>query len=285
MSILSYILHPFTFIPSTFWTWICAIYFFILIFPILICRLLKCLLKHYRFSASPESLFCYSHVKLVIPLTNYSTLVIVIRHISITWHRKKPFITFRIHGLNVHVVQYNFLKDSDVSLYLNNVKNKLLADIKQKGLGAFYSFSDESKQQQYPFERLEGMVEDIKLRFTEVKTEFEKTTLINRIYEDPQQTFGDFTSSIPVIDVKVLCDKESGIGFLFETPGISFNCKTSNNLSHLNKVSLLITFYKHTNISLEAQTLDINLTAKELHKVVNAFVDYLNANSIFLVKH
>eukprot|EP00826_Nyctotherus_ovalis_P010917 TRINITY_DN12848_c0_g7_i1.p1 TRINITY_DN12848_c0_g7~~TRINITY_DN12848_c0_g7_i1.p1 ORF type:complete len:331 (+),score=42.59 TRINITY_DN12848_c0_g7_i1:113-1105(+) len=279
MSILSYAFLPFTLIPSGFWAWICGLYFFILVLPLLICQGLKYFLRRYQFSARPESFFCYSHIKLVVPLTRSATLVIAVRHLSVSWHRAKPFITFRVHGLNAHVVQYNVFKDADPSRYLSGVKAQLLADIKRRGLGAFYSFPTETNQQQYPFERVEGIVEDIGLRFTEAQTEFEKAAMISRIYDNAQQTPGNFNSAIPAANVKVLRGNESGIGLLCEMPRVEFSCANSKNASVMSRVSLLMSFKRTVNVSLETSGLDVAMNTKELSKVVSMGVDLLNTSS------
>eukprot|EP00826_Nyctotherus_ovalis_P015396 TRINITY_DN14371_c0_g4_i1.p1 TRINITY_DN14371_c0_g4~~TRINITY_DN14371_c0_g4_i1.p1 ORF type:complete len:343 (-),score=28.02 TRINITY_DN14371_c0_g4_i1:404-1378(-) len=277
MGILACLSMAFFWIPASFWLWLAAAYFFILSLPILVCRLMKFLLSHYQFSARPESFFCYSHIRLMVPLDRSASLVLTLRHFSVAWHRAKPFVTFHMRGLKLHLVQHNVFKNTEAVKCLEDMKDKLLVEIRERGLGSFYAFPASSKDKPV-FERLEGVVEEAELQFVSVKSEAEKMELAARCYAE-ESVFGDINCCIPAVEVKVLCDTEGTIGVLCESPEADFSYRNHKRTTHANKVSLLVS-PKRSSASLTLESLDVNMDAREVKGFARLISNYLQASSM-----
>jgi len=186
-----------------------------------------------------------------------------------------------MRGLRLHVVQYNIFKDSESMSRLETIKEKLLIDIKEKGLGSFYSFPLYSdKKERLIFERLEGLIEDLTFQLTSLKSESEKTELVARCYAE-EDVFGDFNCNLPIIEVKVLCDTEGTIGVLCEGPTADLTYRNHKRVTRAEGVSLLLS-PKRSSASVIINSIDINTDAKEVKGVINLLASYIHVNSIVI---
>eukprot|EP00826_Nyctotherus_ovalis_P011904 TRINITY_DN13101_c0_g1_i3.p2 TRINITY_DN13101_c0_g1~~TRINITY_DN13101_c0_g1_i3.p2 ORF type:complete len:130 (-),score=30.84 TRINITY_DN13101_c0_g1_i3:9-398(-) len=106
MSVTAYFSKLFYFVPKSLLVWSFLLFLLILSLPIIMAIVLCVVLKKFRLRIKPVSFLCYSYIRLVVPGTEFITFVITVRHLSISLHLSKPFITFRIRGLKVHIIQH-----------------------------------------------------------------------------------------------------------------------------------------------------------------------------------
>ena len=288
-------------IPTSFWWWLAIAFFVILALPILLSFILWITMKKYKFHIWPVSFFCYSRLKMVLPINEFITIVLSLRHISVSWHSSQPFITFRARGLRIHVIQYNITKNPNIAQYVNDFKTKFLMGIRQNTKTAISSVNSIIHQNQNNhglnaapqtgfsqslFERIDGILEEVSLQFVDVKSEAEKTATIAKYYyadmdsNVPGKVYGDFNVFIPMSNAAFTYSSTGALGIACEIPQADVNYRTSSKVSRICGISVLIDIKINVDINVDIKSANLQMCSNELHKLIYAIIDYVNGDAI-----
>lgn len=258
----------------------------VLLMPIILAIGLFFYLKKYRLNLWPTSYLCYTNIKLVIPCNECLSIVITLRHFSISLHRELPYITFRLRGLNLNIIQYNLFKDPNCNNYLTDLKTRFTRYIEemppenikkaynQRPMKGFLS--------QRLFEKVEGFIEDIAIKLIDVKSKEAMDAAIEQTYTLAQREseVKAYNVQIPLTQITFafIDTKLTGVMCI----PIVVLCYGDNPIkSTIENTVVKITSGDKVNIGILCETSKINSSFVELKKIISFFIDNTNYDSIF----
>jgi len=294
MNLISILSLPFSYIPHSLLPWLAIFFFIILSFPILLSIFLWLFLKKYKFRIWPISFFCYSHIKFIIDVSPYISLVIAIRHISINWHKSKPFISFRLRGVSIYIIQHNFFKDPNISQYVNDLKARFLLGIRKKSENIPIlpvplvpsPIPAQDKNSNSLFDLINGIAEEIDMQILNVKSEQEKRNAIRRCYsgvykQKTKNLEGTFNIYMPIGNIAFMYKQENGLSFAMNIPQFELIYKKSEQINILNNIEITINTKNNISVLVDIKSADIKLRASELNKLIYTICDYLYLGYIY----